>query len=153
VYTYERTRLMSYTAPRVTLGQLQEEISSMTPEETQSVESDKKGTHLYDEGSRQDETEALRDLERAILCLPENDREELLRVRRICPELMENESDPILFLRCENYDMPATANRLAKYWKLRCKLFGERAFRPLTQTGDGALLPEDIAFLRLRRSR
>jgi hypothetical protein len=67
-------------------------------------------------------------------------------VRRV-PNLVENESSPILFLRCDRYDPWAAARRLTTYWKLRLEFFGDRAFLPLNQTGQGALSPEDLEVL------
>jgi hypothetical protein len=67
-------------------------------------------------------------------------------VRRV-PNLVENESSPIRFLRCDRYDPWAAARRLTTYWKLRLEVFGDRAFLPLNQTGQGALSPEDLEVL------
>jgi len=63
------------------------------------------------------------------------------------PTLVELESSPIRFLRFENYNPFAAAKRLAAYWRHRKALFGERAFLPMTQTGEGALSQEDVKVL------
>ena len=63
------------------------------------------------------------------------------------PHLVEIESPPIRFLRFENYNAWSAAKRLAAYWRHRKALFGERAFLPMTQTGEGALSQEDLEVL------
>jgi hypothetical protein len=54
-------------------------------------------------------------------------------------DLVERESDPIKFLRCENGKVEAAAERLVSYWEERKKAFQERFLLPLVITGDGAL--------------
>jgi hypothetical protein len=54
------------------------------------------------------------------------------------PEVVQHESPPIAFLRCENYDPWGAAQRLVRYWTFRVTVFGpDRAFLPMTL--DGAM--------------
>uniref|UniRef100_A0A7S2VC70 BZIP domain-containing protein n=1 Tax=Entomoneis paludosa TaxID=265537 RepID=A0A7S2VC70_9STRA len=64
------------------------------------------------------------------------------------PKVCETESDPLLFVKRCNFDMWSAAKRLCLYWKERLSIFGpQRAFLPLTLTGDGALTVEDVMSL------
>jgi len=60
------------------------------------------------------------------------------------PELIQTESDLLRFFRLEKFDASRTAQRLAAYWEKRVELFDERAFFPMTQTGEGALNRSDL---------
>jgi hypothetical protein len=56
---------------------------------------------------------------------------EYMEALRVCPEVVETESAPLLFLRRENFNYWAAALRLVSYWKLRKEAFGADAFLPL----------------------
>ena len=64
------------------------------------------------------------------------------------PELVRKECRVCLFLSTENGDTLASAHRIARYWKARKQLFGERWLRPMDMTGRGALSTDDIEILR-----
>ena len=64
--------------------------------------------------------------------------------RERSPELIQTESDLLRFFRLEKFDVSRTAQRLAAYWEKRVELFEERAFSPMTQTGEGALNRSDL---------
>jgi hypothetical protein len=55
------------------------------------------------------------------------------------PHLVRDESKVTWFLEFAGNDVLAAARQLAAYWALRRQLFGERAFLPMAQTGEGAL--------------
>ena len=67
------------------------------------------------------------------------------------PQLvMEQDSDPLLFIRYYHYDKNiwSAAQRLCLYWTERLALFGrDRAVLPLTLTGTGALRGDDLMTL------
>jgi len=95
------------------------------------------------------EQEALQALDAALKIIPDAAKPEYLEALRIAPALVFAESDPMQFLRYVNYNPGAAALELIKYWKTRVTLFGsERAFRPLTLTGNGAFNARDIALIR-----
>ena len=81
--------------------------------------------------------------------MPANETEAYMEAKRVVPHLVATESDPLKFLRCVNImNSQNAAQRIARYWRVRCHLFGERAFRPMTSTSDGALTETDRDFLR-----
>eukprot|EP00523_Entomoneis_sp_CCMP467_P005925 CAMPEP_0168733240 /NCGR_PEP_ID=MMETSP0724-20121128/8191_1 /TAXON_ID=265536 /ORGANISM="Amphiprora sp., Strain CCMP467" /LENGTH=883 /DNA_ID=CAMNT_0008780297 /DNA_START=40 /DNA_END=2691 /DNA_ORIENTATION=- len=70
------------------------------------------------------------------------------QAQRRCPQLIRDESDPLLFVRRCSYNVVAAAHRLCRYWTERLQAFGpDRAFLPLDLTGDGALNETDILSL------
>ena len=64
------------------------------------------------------------------------------------PGLVEQETPKIGFLRTDNLNPQAAANRLAFYWKLRRELFFDRWLLPMNQTGKGALTSEEVGLIR-----
>ena len=93
--------------------------------------------------------EALKQMNRALLLLNDNVAKEFRYALHNVPELVQRESQSIDFLRTEDYHPFKAANRLALYWKTRREVFGdERWLLPMTQTGQGALSPEDLPILR-----
>ena len=74
----------------------------------------------------------------------EDKRDFVLALERV-PFLVQHESNPSKFLQRENFHVARAVRRLCLYWKYRCEIFGsERAFCPMTLTGDGAFRPEDV---------
>mmetsp|Transcript_12394 Transcript_12394/g.35466 ORF Transcript_12394/g.35466 Transcript_12394/m.35466 type:complete len:749 (-) Transcript_12394:57-2303(-) len=70
----------------------------------------------------------------------------LATARTRCPDITDNVKLRLLFLWCTDFDVVATAKRMAGYWRLRVELFGvERAFLPLSS--DSILNPEDRALI------
>lgn len=65
------------------------------------------------------------------------------------PRLIAAESNPVYFLDCENGNSKRAAERLCRYWSIRKRLFGARAFLPLLDlsTRGGALEKKDIDLL------
>lgn len=73
------------------------------------------------------------------------DKRDFLQALERVPFLVEMESNPNKFMQREGYDVRKAIKRLCLYWKYRCEIFGsERAFCPMTLTGDGAFSPEDV---------
>ena len=71
--------------------------------------------------------------------------------RRACeliPNIVAEESRVADFLRAEAYQPLRAARRLARYWKTRHALFGERWLLRMTQTGTGTLTPHQMEILR-----
>ena len=99
------------------------------------------------------ETSAIQDqgqkqVEEAIENMPADQKEAYLQALEVCPELVQHESPSLWFLRYDHYDSWKAAERLAYYWKRRVEIFGDRAFRPMSQTGYGTLSPAEIEVLR-----
>jgi hypothetical protein len=133
-----------FTAPTVTPDDEQAERKALIEEESQRIYEEVYGSEV-----EIIETDAM--LEKASLLLqealneiPEAEKQADLEALQRAPLLVERESDPISFLRCENYDAWAAASPLVAYWEARKKLFGpDRAFLPMTQTGAMA---EDMEY-------
>ena len=64
------------------------------------------------------------------------------------PDIVEEETPNISFLRTEGYNPTKAAERLAWYWKFRKDVFGERWLLRMTQTGTGALSLSDVQVVR-----
>ena len=84
----------------------------------------------------------------AMASIPDEDKAAYVEAVRQTPNLVEAESNPDLYLEYDSYDPWKAALRVANYWKTRVEIFGDRAFLPLTITGDGAMSSEDIKVLR-----
>lgn len=68
---------------------------------------------------------------------------------RAIPAIVGQETKVAHFLAADQNNPTAAAARLARYWSARLELFGkDRWLLPMTQTGHGALKPEDIRILR-----
>lgn len=90
----------------------------------------------------------LEHLNEAIQLLPQNEKEAYLEALNQAPYLIQKESNPLKFLRHENFNLWATSQRLVSYWKMRKEIFGPEAFlKPMHQTGSGALSAIDIEIL------
>jgi hypothetical protein len=91
----------------------------------------------------------LAQLQEAIDTMSVSEKESYLQALQNCPQLVQQETPPLWFLRYDNYDAWAAAQRLVYYWKCRYDIFGpQRAFLPMSQTGHGTLSMKDIEVLR-----
>jgi hypothetical protein len=136
----------SFTAPQFSVDQLQCENASLSKDATYTLTCEKHGYNPILRETPEMRQRGLAQFEEALQGV--SDKREYLRAVELAPELVRTESDPLRFLRCDNYDAWAAALRLTMYWKMRCKLFGDRAFLPMTQTGEGALTNQDVERLR-----
>lgn len=139
---------VSFTAPRFSKDDIEKEIASLTEEEKTEIEFDKFGYYPIHKETPEMRSQGLLKLQESLQLIEEKDKREYLRALEAAPNVVQVESGPLLFLRCEEYDGKAAAIRLTNYWTLRCKAFGERAFLPLDQTGEGALTEDDIQEMR-----
>ena len=78
----------------------------------------------------------------------DTDTSDFLEALDRVPYLVEMESNPLLFLKREDFDVSKAAKRLSLYWQFRKQIFEERAFLPMTLTGEGALTPSDVQAFR-----
>jgi hypothetical protein len=86
----------------------------------------------------------VREVHDALALLPTYDKAAFVEASSMAPDLVKQESNPSLFLQCENRDPWAAAKRIATYWSKRKSIFGDRAFLPLDLSGRGALSDEDV---------
>ena len=74
-------------------------------------------------------------LEHHMSTLPAQSTAAYFRATTKCPDEVSNERK-LLFLECEENNVPLAAERLALYWQYRLDCFGEdRCFEPMTLTG------------------
>lgn len=81
--------------------------------------------------------------------MKETEKEAYMQAMHQAPQLVEKETNPVRFLRVDNYDANAAAVRLTLYWEKRLQLFGERAYLPMDDlSGNGAMNEADVAVIR-----
>ena len=137
--------VFSLTAPRITDEEDLKEAESLDAVEAAAVERDLRGQISGLEEPGLVETESIRiqgmqELANAIEMLPETAKAAYLHALVVSPDVVERETNPLDFLRLEDWDPWKAATRLTSYWSMRSRVFGEkRAFLPMTVTGNGAL--------------
>lgn len=87
-------------------------------------------------------------LELAVQLIEPMEKADYLEALRIAPHLVMIESNPGKFLLHASFNAEAAAQGIVRYWKRRREVFRERAFLPMTMTGDGALTQDAIDFIR-----
>jgi len=95
----------------------------------------------------------------AMAVLPHETTAAYVEAVRVAPHLVEAESNPDIYLAFHNGDPWKAALCVATHWKMRAEIFGgennakgdsnknsesNRAYRPMTLTGDGAMSPDDV---------
>jgi hypothetical protein len=145
----------SFTAPIVTPEEEKRERANLTRKELQALNNDLYGTQdilptpaaTKSLSRTLSENEANNRVRKAIDGIPLKEKKEYLKAMEQVPHLVESESSPEAYFRCEKGNATVAANRLVRYWKQRQKLFGEsRAFLPMNQ--DGALAADEAALLK-----
>lgn len=138
----------SYTAPMFTKEQEDSERTTATEEEKEAASKDIYGDETIDETASMVSDAALALFMQEMEAIPDDEKKGYLLALERCPLIIEQESDPVRFLRTEDYDAQRAAIRLAKYWEARIDLFGEeRAF--LRMTLDGAMAADAHCFQEL----
>jgi len=89
----------------------------------------------------------LEQLEEAISGIPEAEKCAFVEARKVAPEVVDKETPFKKFLESANFDVWLAAAKVTKYWNLRKEVYGDRAFLPMNQTGEGTLNRDDIAML------
>ena len=82
-------------------------------------------------------------LQGALVMMPQEERAAYDEAMKVCPRLVETESNPTYFLEACAFDPWAAAQRICVYWQKRREIFQERAFLPMDITGEGAV-PQDV---------
>mmetsp|Transcript_27692 Transcript_27692/g.38938 ORF Transcript_27692/g.38938 Transcript_27692/m.38938 type:complete len:213 (+) Transcript_27692:67-705(+) len=146
----------SYTAPTYTIEDQEREFADLSPEQKGELQADAYGRNadeiaiLNEREITQQELDAF---DEALETLPaEHNAEAAIAAKTvICPELVEHETNPSLFLRCENYNPRKAAKRFAAYWDFRVDLLGnEKAFLPIS-LAEGGAFDDDIELIRMMR--
>jgi len=125
----------SFTAPTFTEQDALTERESLAEEVRQQLEDECFGRVAPVRETPELVEDALRDM--ALFLASIDDKSEYEEALRIAPHLVEQESAPIRFLRCERFNPEKAAKRLVKYWEVRKALFEDMAFLPMRL--DGAL--------------
>lgn len=135
----------SVTAPTFSDFERQVEKDGLSMEEKQELERDLHGTDdeplLIETPSLLENARAM--MEEALALL--EDKQDYMDALAAVPNLVAVESNPILFLRCENYDAWKAAQRCADYWKVRKNTFGGKAYLPMTLNGAMSHLVDQLA--------
>lgn len=138
--------VFTFSAPFITPEQELAERNALTEEELEQLRRDTYGEDappLPENPSTV--AQALRLFQEALQSLDASSKTAYLQALEQVPELVEQESNPIAFLRACQYDAWAAATRLVEYWTLRLELFADKAFEPMT--ADGAMR-DDMSFLK-----
>jgi hypothetical protein len=135
------------SAPIITTEDEIVEREALSDDERQMIRDEAYGTEFIMPETETMLTEGTALMAQALQAMPDTGvKLAYLEALKRAPELVERESDPAAFLRCEQYDYWAAADRLVKYWDIRKMIFGpDRAFLPMTQAG--AML-EDMEYLQ-----
>ena len=95
----------SITSPRFTEEDNQRELASLTPQELQAIEEDVCGSGTDPLNESEDmKVEGVVQLDEAIDLIPLNEKQAYARALEVCPELVKKESDPVAFLRADNFN-------------------------------------------------
>lgn len=136
--------VVSYSAPGFSPEEEQNEKDNLSPEEHQMIEDELHGVPIFDFDAFETPDELPKILEDFDDCirnrLPKTLTSTYLEALEKVPHLVQTETDPIMFLRTDHYNVEQAATRLAMHWKERKILFGDdRAFLPMTLAPDGAM--------------
>jgi hypothetical protein len=91
--------------------------------------------------------DAVCSLNEAIKILPSDENTDYFEALRNVPSLVQSESNPLLFIQFENYNVWNAAKRITTYWRIRRDIFGDAFLKPMHLTGSGALNAFDIKML------
>jgi hypothetical protein len=142
--------VLSITAPQFTGEDARLEQETYSDEEVEGAQRDLLGRPALEETqlSEEDLEQLLQDFYQALEEITLEEKEAYVEALERVPQLVELESNPLTFLRAEEYHAWAAAERLVNYWELRRWLFGDRAWLPMTSTGNGTLCQDDVDLLR-----
>lgn len=92
---------VSYTAPVITEKEFEQEQQQIDPERASVLEGDLYGTRAI--ALEPDLDEALVEMQQALVDLPSEEKESYEMALKEAPSLVEQETAPIIFLRCSKY--------------------------------------------------
>ena len=144
----------SHTAPIVAPEQEEKEYADLDQEEKENILNDIYGRNAEEteEFNRREITQQqLDEFQSALDRIPLEDRTAYQLALIHCPELLQSETSPRLFLIREAFDPNKAAQRLVRYWDMRVDLFGdERAFLPISLLEGGALEGDEELLAMMR---
>lgn len=139
---------VSYSAPEFSAEEEEEERAKLSLEERKIIDDELHGKQVFDFDAFETPDHVSSFLDEFDRCirnkLPPELTETYFEAMEKVPHLVQQETDPLMFLRAEFFDVENAARRLAMHWKERKALFGDdRAFLPMTLDRNGALGSSD----------
>lgn len=95
---------ISYTAPQFTEDDMRREEERMSKEERLEIENDVTGKQAIRRETARTVSDGIVELQRALDAINGTDKQAYLEALSVCPAVVRAESDPIRFLRCEDYN-------------------------------------------------
>lgn len=95
---------ISYTAPTFSEKDLIEERLSLSSEQRAQIDEVLLGTRPVQRETDELRVDGLQVMRESLEQLDIKEKESYLQALRECPELVESETDPLIFLRSEDYD-------------------------------------------------
>ena len=89
--------------------------------------------------------QSLEEVNGILLSIPNEEKRAYLQALERCPEVVERETPPILFLKYKDFQVWAAVQTFIENWEIRVEFYGESAFLPINYTGQGALDESDLA--------
>lgn len=136
--------MASHTAPEVSLEDELRELTEIQEREWSVIIKDKYGRNPGEPNNNDEEdVEEEDDIYEVLIDdffeelekIPIESKTDYIAALIQVPHLVENESNPTVFLRSANYDPKDAAIGLCEYWKQRVEIFKENAFEPMTLRG------------------
>jgi hypothetical protein len=124
----------SISAPQLSEEEQQREKEALTLEEKLEIENDMNASARFMETPEMT-TKGLMEFRQELDLIPNDKKSAYLQAMKRVPALVETETSPIKFLRCERFDAKTAALRCVQNWEIRLGLFGEKAFEPMTLEG------------------
>jgi hypothetical protein len=144
---------ISLTAPKFTMEEVMAERAKLSEDERNDIYFDHVGwTAIPRKVTADVQRRGNEMMQESLEMIPPEEKVAYLRALDLCPDLVRDESNPDRFLRYAQYDVWAAARRLVKYWDLRHRVYGDRAFLPMDLTGDGCLTMQEVQLLRIGSS-
>lgn len=100
----------SISAPQLTEKEQEEELEALTEEERLQIQNDVNGTARFME-TEEMVTRGLIEFENQVELIPAQQKEAYLEAVQRVPHLVETETNPIKFLRCEHFDAKVRKQR------------------------------------------
>ena len=91
--------------------------------------------------------QSLKEFYEILASIPDAEKAAYLQALDRCPELIERESNPILFLRYKHFKVWDAVQTFVQFWQNRLVLFRESAFLPINFTGRGAISEHDLQYM------
>ena len=138
----------SYSAPMVLPDQEAAELEMLSEEERRAIHADirpscdEESDSGYPDEIPESDVEMVRE---ALREMDASQNQAYLEANERVPDLLATESDPRAYIRSQKGNISAAAERIAAYWRLRKRLFGEKAFEPMTLQGA---ISSDVETLR-----